>query len=82
YYLKSKNVDADFFVEETGEVIQVAYSVSNISSDREIKSLIEAAKSLPDAKHFFIITRQEEKTLDIDGTKIDVIPIHKWLLKN
>lgn len=82
YYLKSKNVDADFFVEETGEVIQVAYSVSNISSDREIKSLIEAAKSLPDAKRFFIITRQEEKTLDIDGTKIDVIPIHKWLLKN
>ena len=52
YYLKSKNLDVDFFIEETGTAIQVAYSVTNISDDRETKSLVEAAKTLKEAKEF------------------------------
>ena len=82
YYLKSQNIDADFFVEETGEVIQVAYSVSNISSDRETRALAEAAKSLKEAKRFIIITYEEEKELTVDGVQIEVIPVWKWLLQN
>jgi len=81
YYLKSKNLDVDFFIEETGSAIQVAYSVTNISDDRETKSLVEAAKTLKEAKEFIIITYEEEKELNIDGIKIKVIPIWKWLLK-
>lgn len=81
FYLKGKNFDADFFVEETGEVIQVAYSVENISSERETKSLLEAAKSVKEAKRFIIITYEEEKVLNFDGIKIDVVPVWKWLLK-
>ncbi len=71
----------DFFIEETGTVIQVAYSVTNISDDRETKSLVEAAKTLKEAKKFVIITYEEEKELNIDGVKIQVIPVWKWLLK-
>ena len=82
YYLKTKNLDVDFFVEESGEVIQVAYSISNISDDRETKSLIEAAKTVKEAKRFIIITWEEENELTIEETKIEVIPIWKWLLKN
>ena len=82
YYLKGQNIDADFFVEETGEVIQVAYSVSNISSDREIRTLVEAARILKEAKRFIIITYEEEKELTVDGVKIEVIPIWKWLIRN
>lgn len=82
YYLKGQNIDADFFVEETGEVIQVAYSVSNISSDRETRTLVEAAKILKEAKRFIIITYEEEKELTVDGVKIEVIPIWKWLIRN
>ena len=81
YYLKSKNLDVDFFIEETGTAIQVAYSVTNISDDRETKSLVEAAKTLKEAKEFVIITYEEEKELNIDGIKIKVIPVWKWLLK-
>ena len=81
YYLKSKNLDVDFFLEETGTAIQVAYSVTNISDDRETKSLVEAAKTLKEAKEFIIITYEEEKELNIDGIKIKVIPVWKWLLK-
>ena len=81
YYLKSQNLDVDFFIEETGTAIQVAYSITNISDDRETKSLVEAAKTLKEAKEFVILTYEEEKELNIDGVKIQVIPVWKWLLK-
>lgn len=81
YYLKSQNLDVDFFIEETGTAIQVAYSITNISDDRETKSLVEAAKTLKEAKEFVIITYEEEKELNMDGVKIQVIPVWKWLLK-
>ena len=71
----------DFFIEETGTVIQVAYSIANISDDRETKSLVEAAKALKEAKEFVILTYEEEKELNMDGVKIQVIPVWKWLLK-
>ncbi|MBQ0052041.1 MAG: ATP-binding protein [Treponema sp.] len=82
YYLKGQNIDADFFVEESGEVIQVAYSVSNISSDKETRTLLEAAKTIKEAKRFIIITYEEEKEITVDGVKIEVIPVWKWLIKN
>lgn len=81
YYLKGKNIDADFFVEKTGQVIQVAYSVYNVSDDREIKTLVEAAKNVKGAKSFIIITYEEENVITVDGIKIDIIPIWKWLIK-
>ena len=80
YYLKGQNLDADFFVEETGEVIQVAYSAVNISSERETKTLVEAAKTLKEAKRFIIITYEEEKELTVDDVKIEIIPVWKWLI--
>ena len=82
YYLKSQNLDVDFFVEKTGEVIQAAFSVSDVSYDRETKALIQAAKTVKKAKKFFIITYDEEKELNIDGIKITVMPIWKWLIEN
>lgn len=82
YYLKSQNIDADFFVEETGEVIQVAYSVSNISSDRETRTLLEVAKTVKEAKRFIIITYEEEKEMTVDGVKIEVFPVWKWLIRS
>ena len=82
YYLKSQNLDADFFVEETGEVIQVAFSVINISNDRETKALVDASKTVKEAKDFIIITWEEEKELIVDGVKIQVIPVWKWLIRN
>lgn len=82
YYLKSQNIDADFFVEETGEVIQASYSVSNISSDRETRALAEAARTIKESKRFIIITYEEEKEMTVDGVKIEVFPIWKWLIEN
>lgn len=80
YYLKSKNLDADFFIPENGTVVQVSYSLKNNADDREIASILEAAKTMKEADRFVIITFEEEKELEIDGTKIEAIPIWKWLL--
>ena len=80
YYLKSKALDIDFFVEETGEVIQICFSTENISNDRETESLLKAADSFRGAKRFFMITEHEEKELTVKGVKIEVIPCWKFLL--
>ena len=82
YYLKSQNLDVDFYVPETGTVIQAAYSLSNISNDRETKALVQASKVMKDAKRFVIITYEEENVLEIDGIRIEVIPVWKWLLSS
>lgn len=82
YYLKSQSLDVDFFAEDTGEVIQVAYSIMEISDERETRLLVQASKTIKDAKRFIIITYEEESELNIDGVKIEVIPIWKWLLEN
>lgn len=82
FYLKGQNVDADFFIEETGAVIQVAYSLSNTSDDRETRTLVKAAETVKKAERFIIITYEEEKELVVDGIKIEVIPIWKWLIMN
>ena len=60
YYLKSQNIDADFFVEETGEVV----------------------RTIKESKRFIIITYEEEKEMTVDGGKIEVFPIWKWLIEN
>ncbi len=80
YYLKSQKLDVDFFVPKTGIVIQVAFSLKNISDDRETKALVQTAKTLKEAKRFVIITYEEEKVFELDGVQIEVIPIWKWLL--
>lgn len=80
FYLKSSSIDIDFFVPEIQTIFQVAYSIKNISSQREITSLIEVAKSFKEAKQFVIITFEEEDSINIDNIEIKIIPIWKWLL--
>ena len=80
FYLKSSSIDIDFFVPEIQTVFQVAYSIKNISSQREITSLIEVTKSFNEAKQFVIITFEEEDSINIDNIEIKIIPIWKWLL--
>lgn len=80
FYLKSSSIDIDFFVPEIQTVFQVAYSIKNISSQREINSLVEVAKSFKEAKQFVIITFEEEDSINIDNIEIKIIPVWKWLL--
>ncbi len=82
YFVKTPSLDIDFFVPETGELIQAAYSIENISSERETSSLLKAKKTMKEAVSFTIITFEEEKVLSLDGITIKVIPIWKYALEN
>ena len=68
------------FIERPNPIVDF-YSVENISNERETKSLAEAAKSVKEAKRFIIITYEEEKELNVDDIKIEVIPVWKWWLE-
>lgn len=81
YYLKSKTLNADFFVPERQTVFQVAYSLENTTGTRETDALVKASQTLSEAKHFVLITYEEEKTLETGGIQIAVIPVWKWLLQ-
>jgi uncharacterized protein len=80
YYIKTDSLDIDFFVPSTGEVIQVAYSISNISSERETESLVKAKQTLKEAFSFRIISFEEEENLSLKGVDIAVTPIWKFAL--
>ncbi len=82
YFVKTHSLDIDFFVPSSGELIQVAYSIDNISSDRETSSLLKAKKTMKEATSFKIITFEEEKEISLGGIDIKVIPIWKYALES
>ena len=82
YYLKSAKCDIDFYISSSSTAIQAAYSIHESEAyDREVSNLLEFAKSRKDPTSLIIVTYEEERTLNIDGYKIEVLPLKKFLLK-
>lgn len=76
----NKNVEVDFYVSDTNEVMQVSYSIRDMNTrKREVEALKKTAAFLK-ADKLRIITYSEEESIDEDGLHIDVIPIYKFLL--
>lgn len=83
YYLKGNKTDIDFYISSENAAIQVAYSLSDKEVyDREVNNLIEFAKNSKKKSILYIITFEEERLIDIDGYKIQVLPLSKFLLLN
>lgn len=81
-YYYNKNFEIDFCIPSAKMAIQVAYSLNDDATyDREIGGLSKMLKAFPEY-HGLVITRDEEKTIQIDDKIIEVTPIWKWLLKN
>ncbi len=78
-----KNVEIDFYMPNEKLAIQVSYSVlDNIDTmDREVNAFKKLNNYIPDTK-CMIITNSEESELDVDGIKIPVVSVWKWLLDN
>lgn len=83
YFLKSPTtgIDVDFFLPNLGTAIQVAYSLDDNSIEREIGNLIKLAKGFDLAHQFQIVTYGDERTIEINGIAIDVVPAYKFLLR-
>ena len=81
YYLKGNKVNVDFYLSDSNTAIQVAYSIEEVETyNREVSSLIEFAKNSDKKSNLLIITYEEEKTIEVDGQIIEIIPLKKFLL--
>lgn len=79
-YFYNHGVEVDFYIPEDELAIQVCYSLSDSETfDREIKALLKLSSVLP-CKKLMVITRNEERKLEMDGKTIEISPIWKWLL--
>lgn len=83
YYLKGNKADVDFYLSNSNTAIQVAYSIEdNDTYNREVKNLIEFANNSKKKAKMLIITYEEEKTIQIEGKTIEVMPLKKLLLNS
>jgi uncharacterized protein len=83
YYYKDKK-ECDFILREDSritELIQVSYEIGDPKTrQREIEGLLAAKESYKTGKAY-IITLDQEESLEIDGVKIKIVPLWKWLLE-
>lgn len=81
FYLKGKKVDIDFYLSDSNTAIQVSYSIEDVNTyNREINNLIEFKKSNNQETKLIIVTYEEKKTITIDETNIEVLPLKEFLL--
>lgn len=80
-YFYNQNVEVDFYIPDASTAIQVCYNLDNADGtiDREVKALVKFSEVL-DCRRLLIITRDTERTLEVGGRTIEVIPVWKWLL--
>lgn len=81
-YFYNYNVEVDFVIPEKEMAIQVCHTLGDEGSDtfnRETKSLVTLAKRFP-YKKLLIVTYNEENTIYVNDTEIEVVPLWKWML--
>ena len=81
FYHSNKN-ECDFLIKEGLIIIaavQVCYDLNIQNEKREIMGLVEAMKAY-ELKEGMVLTMDQEKSVEIDGYKIKVLPVWKWLL--
>lgn len=82
YYYSHKN-ECDFVIREKTkikEAVQVCYEFNDENKDREISGLIEVMKQFK-LKEGLILTYDQEEEIKLEGGKIIIKPVWKWLLE-
>jgi len=80
YYYRDKN-ECDFIIKDKKfKAIQVCFDLNKENKKREFAGLIEAMKKLK-LSNGIILTYDQEDNFKLEGKKISVIPVWKWLLK-
>ena len=82
FYYRSRNDKEVDFVLRKGthieQLVQVCYDMSNAKTEkREVDSIIECAAEL-NCSNLAIVSNNEERTIEKDGYRIDVVPVAKW----
>ena len=81
YYRSRNDKEVDFVLRKGTHIdrlVQVCYDMSNAKTEkREVDSLIECAAEL-NCSNLVIVSNNEERTIEKDGYRIDVVPVAKW----
>ena len=85
FYYKTRNDrEVDFAVKkemEVTELIQVCYEVKNLDvEEREVKALVEAGSELR-TKELTVLTWDQKRKIEKDGSTIQLRPLWEWLLE-
>lgn len=82
-FYHSEKFECDFVVAENKKVkeaVQVCWSLTQTNRERELNGLLEAMNKFK-LKVGLILTNDQEEDVEIEGKKILVRPVWKWLLK-
>ena len=82
YYRDEKKLECDFIIvkdKRVSQAIQVCYDITAENEARELKGLASAAKKF-NLKEGLIITKDQEKKMEISSLKIKFLPFWKWML--
>lgn len=78
-----ENKECDFVVKEKEKIIQaiqVCYKFDDENQEREVNGLLEALNKF-NLKEGLILTYNQEDKIEIEGKKIIIKPVWKWLLE-
>ena len=80
YYRSQNDKEADFILRKESRIeciMQVCYDMGSPKTEkREVDSLIECAGELK-CNNLVIVTNNDERTIEKDGCKINVVPFQK-----
>lgn len=81
YYRSRNDKEVDFVLRKGPHIeclVQVCYDMSSPKTEkREVDSLVECAGELR-CNNLVIVTNNDERTIEKDGYKVDVVPISKY----
>ncbi|MEI7718859.1 MAG: ATP-binding protein [archaeon] len=83
FYFQDKN-ECDFIIKEMEKVtkaIQVCFDFNEENKEREINGLVNAMNEFK-LKEGLILTNNQEDEFIVEGNKIIIKPVWKWLLEN
>ncbi|MEK6882438.1 MAG: DUF4143 domain-containing protein [Nanoarchaeota archaeon] len=83
FYFSEKN-ECDFIIKEdtkAKEAIQVCYNLNDENWKREIDGILEAMETF-NFKTGLILTQEQEDEKIINGKKIIIKPVFRWLLEH
>ncbi len=84
YYQNAQKEEVDFVVKEgkrVKQLIQVSYDIDNFMTlDREVRVLVKASNEF-NCNNLVLLTMHEEREDKVNGKKIKIVPVWKWLLE-
>ena len=78
FYFAKDTVEADFYIPKIKTLIQVAYTLSKQTEQRELESMLKIQQKIK-AKKMLLITLDEERIIEFKNNRIECAPIWKWI---